>query len=67
MAMQVIQQYTQQPDIAEELQTNEAFAERLQNYYGQYQFAAQQAENAVVGRVGTAPAQMGEITTQGMG
>lgn len=67
MAMQVIQQYTQQPDIAEELQTNEAFAERLQNYYGQYQFAAQQAENAVVGRVGTAPAQMGEINTQGMG
>ena len=65
-AMQLIQQYTQQPDIAQELQQNEAFAERLQNYYQQYQFQAQQAQNAVTGRVGAPPAQMGEVSTQGM-
>ena len=64
IAMQIIQQYTQQPDIAEELQENEMFAQRLQKYAGQYQFMMQQAQNADIGRVGTAPAQMGDINTQ---
>ena len=56
----------QQPDVGKRLQEDEAFAQRLQKYNAQYQFVIQQAENAQIGRVGTAPAQMGEVQTQGM-
>ena len=66
IAMQVIQQYAQQPDVAQRLQTDEAFAARLQKYMGQYTFQMQQAQNAQIGRVGTAPAEMGNIQTQGL-
>jgi hypothetical protein len=66
IAIQVIQQYSQQPDIAQRLQTDPAFAERLQKYAGQYTFQVQQAQNAQIGRVGTAPAQMGDIDTQNL-
>jgi hypothetical protein len=64
IALQVIQQYAQQPDIAQRLQTDEAFAGRLQKYIGQYTFQMQQSQNAEIGRVGTAPAQMGSVDTQ---
>jgi hypothetical protein len=66
IALQVIQQYTAQPDVAERLQTDEAFAARLQKYAGQYTFQIQQAQNAQIGRIGTAPASMGGVETQGM-
>ena len=66
IALQVVEQYAQQPDVAQRLQTDEAFAARLQKYIGQYTFQMQQAQNAEIGRVGTAPAQMGEIQTQNM-
>ena len=66
IAIQVIQQYSQQPDIAQRLQADPAFAERLQKYAGQYTFQVQQAQNAQIGRVGTAPAQMGDIDTQNL-
>ena len=66
IAMQVIQEYTQQPDIAQRAATDEAFSARLQKYVGQYTFQMQQAQNAQIGRVGTAPAQMGDISTQQM-
>jgi len=65
-ALQIIQQYSQQPDIQKRLQEDEAFAQRLQKYAGQYQFAVQQAQNAQIGRIGTQPAQMGGTQTQGM-
>jgi hypothetical protein len=65
-AVQLIQQYSQQEDIANRLQQDQMFAQRLQKYIGQYTFQMQQAENAQIGRVGTAPAQMGEIQTQTM-
>ena len=65
-ALQIIQQYTQQPDVQERLQQDEAFSARLQKYAGQYQFAMQQAQNAQIGRIGTQPAQMGEVQTQEM-
>ena len=42
IAMQVIQQYTSQPDIAQRAQQDEAFAARLQKYAGQYTFQMQQ-------------------------
>ncbi len=66
IAMQVIQEYTQQPDIAQRAATDEAFSGRLQKYVGQYTFQMQQAQNAQIGRIGTAPAQMGEVNTQQM-
>ena len=65
-ALQVIQQYSQQPDVQQRLQEDEAFADRLQKYAGQYQFAIQQAQNAQIGRIGTQPAQMGGVQTQNM-
>ena len=66
IAMQVIQEYTQQPDIAQRAATDEAFAGRLQKYVGQYTFQMQQAQNAQIGRLGTSPAQMGSVSTQDM-
>jgi hypothetical protein len=64
IALQVVEQYGQQPDIAQRLQTDQAFAARLQKYVGQYTFQMQQAQNAQIGRVGTTPAQLGQIDTQ---
>ena len=66
IAMQMVQAYVQQPDVAARAQSDEAFAARLQKYANQYQFQLQQAQNAEIGRIGTAPAQMGGITTQTM-
>ena len=66
IAMQIIQQYSQQPDIAQRAQNDELFAARLQKYAGQYIFQMQQVQNAEIGRIGTAPAQMGNIQTQEM-
>ena len=66
IAMQVIQQYTSQPDIAARLQSDEAFRARIEKYVGQYTFQMQQSQNAQIGRVGTEPAQMGNISTQGV-
>jgi hypothetical protein len=66
IALQIVESYTQQPDVAQRLQSDEAFAARLQKYAGQYQFMMQQAQNAEIGRLGTAPAQMGDVQTQAM-
>ena len=66
IALQVVQQYAQQPDVAQRLQQDESFRARLEKYVNQYQFALQQMQNAQIGKLGTAPAQMGEMTTQGM-
>jgi len=66
IAMQLVSQYAQQPDVAQRLSQDKAFAERLQKYYDQYQFQMQQAQNAQIGRVGTQPAAVGGMQTQGM-
>jgi len=58
IAMQMVQAYVQQPDVAARAQSDEAFATRLQKYMSQYQFQLQQAQNAEIGRIGTAPAAM---------
>ena len=65
-ALQIIQEYTQQPDIANRLQSDEAFKARLEKYIGQYTFMQQQAQNAQIGRIGTQPAEMGNVQTQGI-
>jgi hypothetical protein len=66
MAMQMIQAYVQQPDVAARAQQDEAFGQRLQKYMEQYSFQLQQMQNAEIGRIGTAPAQMGGVQTQQM-
>jgi hypothetical protein len=66
VAMQMLQAYVQQPDVAQRAQQDEAFAARLQKYGEQYAFQLQQAQNAEIGRIGTAPAEMGGMQTQGM-
>jgi len=64
IALQVIQSYVQQPDVSQRLQADQAFQARLQKYVQQYQFQITQAQNAQIGRIGTAPAQMGQANTQ---
>ncbi len=66
IAMGVIQQYGQQPDVMQRIQQDESFRGRLEKYAGQYTFQLQQMQNAQIGKVGTAPAQMGSISTQSM-
>jgi hypothetical protein len=66
IAMQMVQAYVQQPDVAARAQSDEAFAARLQKYAEAYQFQLQQAQNAEIGKIGVAPAQMGDIDLQGM-
>lgn len=67
IAMQIIQQYASQPDIAARLGSDEAFASRLQKYAGQYQFAQQQQINATqYGQYGTSAATVGSVETQGL-
>jgi hypothetical protein len=66
MAMQMIQAYVQQPDIMQRAQQDEAFGARLQKYASQYEMMLMQAQNAEIGRIGTAPAQMGGVQTQQM-
>jgi hypothetical protein len=64
IATQMIQQYASQPDIAQRIQEDEAFAERLKKYGDQYTFMLQQMQNAQIGRIGTEPASMGQVPTQ---
>jgi hypothetical protein len=66
IALTVVQQWATQPDIAQKLQQDEAFATRVQKYAEQYQFQMQQVQNAQIGRIGTAPAQVGGMQSQGI-
>ncbi len=64
IALEVVRQYVSQPDVMGRLQQDEAFRTRLDKYTAQYQFALTQQQNAEIGRLGTAPAQMGGVETQ---
>lgn len=66
IAMQVIQQYASQPDVQQRLAQDEAFRGRLEKYQQQYVFQMQQAQNAQIGKIGTAPANVGGMETQGI-
>lgn len=66
LALQMVQAYVQQPDIMQRAQQDEAFGQRLQKYASAYQFQLQQAQNAEIGKLGVAPAQMGGMRTQDM-
>ena len=66
-ALQIIQSYMQQQDVQARLQSDPIFAERLQKYTNQYEFAQQQQVNAEqYGQFGTSAAQMGDVQTQQM-
>jgi len=56
IAMQVIQAWLQEADIAERMQSDEAFNKRVMTYIEQYQMQIMQATNAQTGKLGTAPA-----------
>jgi len=64
IAMQIIQQYTSQQSIAARMQQDPEFSANIQNYAAQYQQQAVQQQNAEIGRLGAAPAQMGSVRTQ---
>jgi len=63
-ALDIIKQYAAQPDITQRLQQDETFRARLEKYSAQYSFAIQQQQNAEIGKIGTAPASMGNVATQ---
>lgn len=52
IGMQVIQQWTQTPDIAQRLQQDEPFMKRVEKRMKQYSFQLTQQENARIGRYG---------------
>ena len=56
LRLQIVSQYAQTPSVAMRMQQDQEFASALQNYAKQLQFQIQQAQNAVIGRIGTAPA-----------
>lgn len=56
VAMQTVSIWMQQPDVKQRYDSDEAFRNRVDKYIEQYQFQLQQAENAQIGRIGTAPA-----------
>lgn len=64
IAMQVIQEYTQQEDIQKRMSTDAGFVANIQNYAAQYQQQVVQQQNAEIGRLGANPAQMGSVNTQ---
>ena len=66
IAMQVIQQYAQQPDVMQRIQSDEAFKARLTKYLDQYSMMQKQAANVEIGKIGTRPASVGQVNTQAM-
>lgn len=52
LAMQVIQQAMQEPDVQQRYQQDEAYRKRMDVYIKQIQFQSTQQQNAMVGRMG---------------
>lgn len=59
VALQAIQTYLQQPDIAARYAQDEAFRTRIDVYRDGYAFMQAQRQNAVIGRIGATPAAFG--------
>ncbi len=59
LALQVIQAWVQQQDVAQRMQSDPAFEARAQNYIKMVTFAQQQQTNAITGKLGAPPAPMG--------
>lgn len=56
LRMKIIENYMQNPSIQARLSSDEDFANALSTYVKQLQFKATQDKNAIIGRLGTAPA-----------
>lgn len=54
--LKVLETISQQPDVQASIQGNEALQERIKKHVEQYQFQLTQANNAVIGQIGTEPA-----------
>lgn len=52
LGMQIIQQWLQQPDIAQRMQTDKPFQQRVMKYGKQLQFQQTQQQNATIGKMG---------------
>jgi hypothetical protein len=64
IALQIVQEYIQQPNIQEKLASDPVFAQNLQNYTAKYEQQLAQQRNAEIGRLGAEPAQMGNMNTE---
>lgn len=64
LRLSTVDQYIQSPTGNAELQQNPGFQFLLNEYKTQLEFQITQQENAEIGRLGTRPAQMGNINTQ---
>ena len=64
LRLQTIEQYIQSPTGAAKLQSDQGFQFLISEYVKQLQFSVSQQENAQIGRLGTKPAEMGNINTQ---
>lgn len=56
LRLRIVSNYAATPAIAARMEVDKAFADALQNYAKQLQHQLDQAENAVIGRLGAAPA-----------
>lgn len=66
VALQYIQEeYIVKPNVAQRLAEDVTFAEDLSTYVQQYEMQLMQQQNAVTGRIGTAPATLQGVNTQG--
>ena len=59
LALQVIQTWMQQPDVAQRMQNDAPFQKRVETYAKEIQFQMMQQQNAVTGKLGQAPSPMG--------
>ena len=66
LRLQTVQQYVQSPTGAAKLAGDQGFQFLMSEYMKQLQFQADQQANAQIGRIGTNPAQMGNINTQNL-
>jgi hypothetical protein len=66
LALTIIQEYLQQPSTQEKIQSDPTFAQNLQTYASKYEQQVQQQQNAEIGRLGAAPAELGQFVTEGI-
>lgn len=66
MALSIIQEYIQQPSTQAKIESDPSFAQNLQAYASKYEQQITQQQNAEIGRLGAAPAELGQFVTEGI-
>jgi hypothetical protein len=64
MALSIIQEYIQQPSTQAKIESDPSFAQNLQVYASKYEQQITQQQNAEIGRLGAAPAELGQFVTE---